>query len=487
MNRWLNSWLRGFKCWLREPRVVWCSATEQMQTRVEIRQWLPFLIFLLALVWYLAAPSAVTVISVVTLGGVLLAGFLWAKAQARGVLGERKLRYIAMQVGDELEELVSLRNDTRLPVIWAEFRDHSNIPGYTVTSVRGADPHNAISWRAHTLCSRRGVFNLGPWELWIGEAFGIFQVRQTYLQRQEILVYPPLAALPEQILPHHGATGDYAPLNQPLRAETVAPYSVRGYVPGDPLRHIHWRTTARHATPFVKVFSPEAASRVWLLPDFDASAHVEAGDISSLESMITVAASLAAVLLQQRLAVGLFANAGKDSVVMPRQGQPQLWPILQALAPLQAVPDHPLAGVLSRAATLISGNDLLILITPSLCPDWPGALHQISRSQGGRGRAEVILLDPASFNPEIEETPEGERQRAKGQQFRRMLEEQGIPASLLRREEIRVVSGFYGEISRWEFKVLGTGKVVASRMPRAAAPSSPWDIWGGAGEVGGRS
>ena len=451
-----------------------------MQTRIEVRQWTPFLIFALALAWYLAAPSAVTIITTVTLGGVLLASFLWARAQARGVRGERKLRYTAMQVGDELEELVSLRNDTRLPVIWAEFRDHSNIPGYTVSSVRGTDPHSVTIWRAHTLCSRRGVYNLGPWECCIGEVFGIFLVRQTYLQRQEILVYPPLAVLPEQILPHHGATGDYAPLNQPLRAETVAPYSVRGYAPGDPLRHIHWRTTARRGDPFVKVFSPEAASRVWLLPDFDASVQVETGELSSLESMVTVAASLAAVLLQQRLAVGLFASAEKDSVVLPRQGQPQLWPILQALAPLQAVPDHPLAEALNRIAALISGNDLLILITPSLRPDWPGALHQISHSRGGRGRAEVILLDPASFNPGVAETPAGEGRAAKGLQFRQMLEEQGIPTNLLRREEIRVISGFYGEISRWEFKVLGTGRAVASRTPRAAS-TSPWDIWGGGG------
>lgn len=485
MNRLLKSWLRKIRRWLREPRVLWREETSEVTVTVEIQQWLAFLFFALALAWYLASPSPVAMMSMVGLGGVLMASFLWARRQARHVHGSRRLRFTAMQVGDELEELISLRNDTPLPVIWAEYLDHSNIPGYTVSSARGTGPHSAMEWRAHTLCTRRGIFNLGPWEMRIGEPFGILQVRQVYLQRQEILVYPPLAELPEQLLPHHGALGDYLPLNQPLRAETIATYSVRGYVPGDPLRHIHWRTTARRFDPFVKVFAPEAASKVWLVPDFDSAVHVEAGEAPSLESMVTVIASLAAAFLQQRMSVGLFASAEKDTIILPRQGQPHLWSILQALAPLQAVSDHPLAQVLERAGALFSGNDLLILVTPSLSPDWLGVLRQISRGQGSRGRAEVVLLDPASFRSDFSRAAGDEGAATDAWQFRLVLEEQGITANILRAEDIRLISGFYGEISRWEFKVLGTGRAVARNAPRAAPVLSVLDDKGHAGPLKG--
>ncbi|MBE0699768.1 MAG: DUF58 domain-containing protein, partial [Anaerolineaceae bacterium] len=260
---------RPFQRWLREPRIIWRMDGQALTITVEIQSWLPVLVFLIALIWYIALPAPITVMTMVALGGLLLAAFFWARSMARSVRGRRKLRFAAMQVGDELEEQVSLRNYSFLPVLWAEFLDRSNIPDYTVSSARAADPESQAEWRVHTICTRRGVFSLGPWELRLGEPLGIFIVHQVYLQKQEILVYPPLAVLPPHLLPHRGALGDSRPLNQPLRAETIASTTVRPYVQGDPLRHIHWRTSARKTDLFVKVFAPEAASSVWLVPDFD--------------------------------------------------------------------------------------------------------------------------------------------------------------------------------------------------------------------------
>ncbi len=457
---------------LKEPHIIWRAETDYLITSIEIQSWLPALVFLAALVWYLVDPSPVAMMGAITLGGMIVASFGFARQMALQVRGRRKLRYAAMQVGDELEEQISLSNRAPFPVLWAEFVDRSSIPGYTVSSARAADPYSRVEWRAHTICTRRGVFKLGPWELRLGEPFGLFLVRQVYLQQQEILVYPPLAALPRQILPHRGALGDHIPLNQPLRAETISANTIRAYLPGDPLRHIHWRTTARRNDPFVKVFAPEAASSVWLVPDFDAASHVGDDEASSQETMVTVVASLAAELLQQNLSVGLLASAETELAILPRQGHTHLWAILQALAPLQAVPGRPLEDVLTRARALISGRDLLIVVTPSLSARWIGPLRQISRSRGSGGRAEVIMLDPQSFG--------GAGQAA---DFLPVLLEQGLAAHLLRREDVRQVSGYYGEVSRWEFAVLGTGRVVARKAPRAAILAAQNVLPASAGEA----
>lgn len=457
MPKFLTSWLRSIWRWLKEPRVIWRQETPHLQITIEIQSWLPFPFFLAVLLWYLAAPSPVSMMSAVTLGGLILASFLWARQAALHVRGRRKLRFAAMQVGDELEEQITLWNRSPLPVLWAEFIDRSSIPGYTVSSARAAGPYSQVEWRAHTVCTRRGVYNLGPWELRTGEPFGLFLVRQVNLQFQEILVYPPLAELPNHLLAHLGAMGRHRPLNQPLRAETIVSNTVRAYVPGDPLRHIHWPTTARRVDPFVKVFAPEAASNIWLVPDFDLNGHVGEGDLSSVEVMVTVVASLAAALLQQNLSVGLLASSDVEKIVLPRQGYSHLWSILRALVPLQAAPDHSLAGVLRRAKTLLGANDLLALVTPSLSPEWVAPLRRDSRSRGG-SRSEVVLLDPRSFGGD-----------APADDFLRFLLDQGLTAHLLRRDDVRMISGSYGEISRWEFAVLGTGRVITRKSPRAAS------------------
>src|SRR5450759_3772972 len=158
------------------------------QVRLSIRQRLPVIAFPILLLWYLVRPSPVAATGAAALGGLLLLCYLWARSMAKSVSGERRLHYAALQVGDELEEQVILRNKSAIPALWVEFIDHSNLPGYTFSSVRSAGGHSTTEWRTNTLCTRRGVFILGPWEMRCGDPFGLFLVRQTWLHKNEILV-----------------------------------------------------------------------------------------------------------------------------------------------------------------------------------------------------------------------------------------------------------------------------------------------------------
>ena len=461
----------ALRAWLRDPRVVYQRETANLRTRVEARRGLPFLLIPILLGWYIASPQGVVTMALAAIAGALLVDFYWALSLARSVRGQRKLIYTAMQVGDELQEEIRVVNGHAfIPALWVEFADRSNVPGYTISSVWGVSAGSVSSWKERTICSRRGVYTLGPWELHMGTPLGIFLVRQVYLQKQEVLVYPPIANLPERIFAHRGSQGDARPLNQPLPAETISSSSARAYVPGDPLHHIHWPTTARKNEPFVKVFAPEASSNIWLVPDFDAQAHVHSGEDFSLETMITVTASLAAVLLNQRLAVGLFASGSPeladDRVALPRRGQPYLWNILQALAPLQAVPDRPLESVLARAGALVGSSDLIVVISPSLRPEWAATLRLLAKSRYGSTRAEVILIDPASFSPGDELQGQAERMAA-------YLYGQGIRTEILRREEVHLIKEYYGALNRWEFKVSGSGRAVVKRTPLPAEHFTP--------------
>jgi uncharacterized protein (DUF58 family) len=323
-----------------------------------------------------------------------------------------------------------------------------------------------MSWRAHTICTLRGVYNLGPWELRLGEPFGLFQISQVYLDPQQILVYPPLAPLPAEILPHRGAQGDYRPLNQPVSAETTAGMTVRAYIPGDPLHKIHWPSTARRDYPHVKVFEPEAASRIWLVPDLDAAVQVGEGEESTEETVVLLAASLAERLLQDRMTVGLFAGLDDQTLVLPQRGHAHLWTLLQRLTPLHSRPDCSIALVLGRLQPLVSPRDLLVVITPSADPSWPDALQRAVRARG-LGSAEAILLDPISFGGSADVSG-----------LAADLAVRGFQTRLIQKGQIQAVKGAYGSLSRWEFLVSATGKAIARRAPRRAAAL----IYAGMGE-----
>jgi uncharacterized protein (DUF58 family) len=406
--------------------------------------------------WLIIAPNAVALTGIVTLGSLLLFSYLWVRSLAKGVTAQRALRYSAVQVGDELEEMLLLDNRSRLPVIWAEFIDHSTAPGYSISGVRTTGARKSEQWRRHTSCSQRGVYSLGPWEVRLGDPFGLFEARQAYQQQTEIVVYPPLAALPPEIAHHRRAIGDRAPLRQPLAAETINAMSTRPYVSGDALHRVHWRTSAKRDDLFVKIFEPEAASTMWLIPDLDATVQLGEGLESSLEKMIVLTASIASRLLDERLAVGVILDAASSHSVLPQQGSAHLWTILRALALAQPRTDRPLAETLIHARSIVSLRDSAVIVTPSLDPEWSKALPHLSG--GSRlGGVEVALLDPSSFGGPIG-----------AELFRTLLLEQGVPTHIVRRQDIRPAIGTYGAVRRWEFKTLGTGRVAVLQTPRAA-------------------
>ena len=527
------------------------------QVRLSARQKLPLIALPLLVLWYLARPAPVAAAAAVGLGSLLLFSYLWARSLARGVEAGRRLRYAAVQVGDELEEQVAIHNASALPLVWVELIDQSDLPDYPFSSVRSLGGNSHTEWRTHTTCTRRGVFTLGPWQTRCGDPFGLFLVTHTYLQKNDVLVYPPLAPLPPRLLPRGQVQGEERPLHQPLRAETQDAFTARPYQPGDPLRHLHWPITARHDAPYVKVFEPEDASTVWLLADLDAAAHVGvlSDPDSSLETMILLLASLTSELLRQRVAVGLLAFSGdptpnpspvsgrnwggvgggvgvsEPQVCMPSRNPLHLWDILRTLALLEPSP-HPFQEALDKARALVGGRDQVLAVTPSLSAAWLPALHQLNRGKRMLS-ASVILIDPASFEiPTVETQDFASRsgdthpdratgagdiasrglrvetqdiasqsrrptrapaetqhlmppafggaslQRGSAGQadtFASLLARQGVHCSVVRRGELRPIHGAYGELSRWEFKTLGTGRVVVRHAPRPAGGMQPSD------------
>lgn len=422
--------------------------------RIRLRQPLPLAAGLLALVWQALFPSEQAAILLVAWLALVLAAYLWARQMALRVCGSRRLLSSALQVGDELEERVALRNDSALPALAVEFVDRSDLPGHSLAGVRAVDGNDHADWKASVLCQRRGLFTLGPWELHLSDPFGIFAVEQIYSQRNEVLVYPPLVPLPPALLPRGRKRGDQRPLRRMLGADTVSSVSTRAYQPGDPLRFIHWPTTARRNAFFSRVFDPEAVSSVWLIPDLSATAQLGEGDGATLEVMAVLLASLADQLLRARLAVGLLALGARPQVIAPKSGLGALWPLLRALAQVEADAPGPLEDTLLRAGEVISRRSLYVLVTPDAPGRWLPALQALARRPGGQS-GQVVLLDPASFGGQGSAEPLAEA-----------LREQGFSAEVVRREDVRPISGAYGALRRWEYITLGTGRAVVRQRPR---------------------
>ncbi len=413
---------------------------------------LPVLLALL-LVLQLLLPYRGWLILLIGLGGVWLLGYLWARSLARGLWLTREMRFGWAQVGDRLAERFTIANESRLPALWVEMVDHSTLPGHQGGRATGVDGWSSTRWRKEAACTRRGLFNLGPTELRSGDPFGLYAVTLHYPASLPLMVLPPVVPLPTIQVAPGGRAGEGRRRANTFE-RTVSAAGVREYVPGDSLRWVHWPTSARRESLFVRLFENTPASDWWIILDMERSAQAGQAPNSTEEHGVILAASLADRGLRFGQAVGLAAHGERLTWLQPREGQGQRWEILRSLA-LVSPGEHPLAGLLARMGPAMGQHTSLVIVTPDVGGDWIEALLPLLR----RGAVPtVLLLDPASFGGE------GNARPAAAQLVDFGISHYIVTSDLLDRPEARPGRG-----GHWEWRVSGTGRAVPVQHPGQAA------------------
>jgi uncharacterized protein (DUF58 family) len=322
----------------------------------------------------LLAPHPVWVALAITLLGLYGFGLVWVRYQAPHISLARRRISTILVAGDVLQEEFDLQNDSPLPVLWAEFLDSSDVPGYNPGRVVACGANSTYRWRAEVVCRQRGVFRLGPDVLHLHDPLGLFSLTFASEQTDAVLIYPRVVQLPAIALPHGDAQGADR-RRRPLRG-TLPAATVSDYRPGDSLRYVHWATTAHRGRLMVKDLEIEPSGDLWIALDLDETFHEGEGPSGTLEYAVMIAASLAAEALaaSDRRAVGLLAvgargadGAPQPSIVAPQTGQAHLWQILAALAPIR--PAHVALGdVLASNRTALGRRASLIVVTPQTQP-----------------------------------------------------------------------------------------------------------------------
>ena len=125
---------------------------------------------------------------------------------------------------------------------------------------------------------RRGPVGISGWTLEAGDPLGLFRTRTTGKEMELTLILPRFASLRAQ------------PLVRELEASVTASragtgteiFGVREYRPGDPLRRIHWRSTARRGELIVREFEPPAVHNLGIFCDPRPTTDLEADQIARL-------------------------------------------------------------------------------------------------------------------------------------------------------------------------------------------------------------
>jgi uncharacterized protein (DUF58 family) len=339
------------------------------------------------------APQPVWTVLLICFGGMWLAGGLWARSLAARLSLIREVRFGWAHVGDLLEERFTLRNDGWAPAVWVEVIDRSTMPSYDPTRITGVEPRSETRWQTKGVCVRRGLYMLGPTTLVSQDPFGVYRVEKDYSSAATMAVMPPVLPLPAIEIAPGGRAGDgRTRTDAPER--TVDAAGVRDYVPGDSLRWIHWRTSARTGTLHVRLFDGMPVGDWWIFVDLNRAVQAGAAENSTEEHAVVLAASLAGRGTAEGRAVGLVGQGERDLYwIPPRAGETRMWEILRALAMISPA-DRPIGDLLRQLDPRESARSSLILITPDVGGSWLEPMLLLQR----RGiHPTVLLLDPSSY------------------------------------------------------------------------------------------
>lgn len=352
---------------------------------------LPFIVGLLLLLQFVDSFQGWRIL-LVGLGGAWLVSYLWAYFLARGLRLKREMRFGWVQVGDWVIERFTLENTSRLPALWVEVIDHSTLPEYRASRGVSVSGDGLIRWIKEAVCTRRGLFTLGPLSLCTGDPFGLYTVKLEYPTSVPLLVMPRVVPLPSIEVAAGGRAGEGRVRANAFERTVCAAY-VREYQPSDQWRWIHWPTSAKRDSLFVRLFDGAPAGDWWIILDMHRDVHAGIGQDSTEEHEVILAASLADKGLKSGRAVGLVAANDELIWLPPRGGEAQRWKILHSLAQV-SLGERPLVELLTRMRPVLGWNTSLAILTPSMDLNWVEALVPLLK----RGVIPtVFLLDPLSF------------------------------------------------------------------------------------------
>jgi uncharacterized protein (DUF58 family) len=223
--------------------------------------WVLFFVLLIIGVLGMTTTGALLYIRLAYLCALLLVvASIWTSISLLTLRVSRQARSLRASVGDVFEESFELINPSYLPRLFVEVRNDSSLPAAAgsrvLTMIGGKEDRTYL---ARTWLTQRGAFPLGPTTLGSGDPFGFFSIKRTFPSTASLLVLPmiiPVANFPSPagLLPGGKAIQ--------RKSYDVTPHAsgVREYVHGDPLKRIHWPSTARRGKLMVKEFEQDPQS-----------------------------------------------------------------------------------------------------------------------------------------------------------------------------------------------------------------------------------
>ena len=237
-------------------------------------------------------------------------------------------------------------------------------------------------------CTRWGSFELGKLDVRAHDALRLVTWEARREGSRRLKAYPKPVTLRRLLSPIETQAFAGSEVAR-AKGDGVEYADIRDFVPGDRVRSINWRASARRQGLVVNERHPERNADVVLF--VDSFVDVRGAGRSALDDAVRAAASLAALYLERRDRVGLVGFGGVLRWVQPGMGATQRYRLVETVLETGVEPTYAWRDVNVIPARILPPASLVLALTPLVDPRFVAVLEDL---RGRRFDVAVVEVDP---------------------------------------------------------------------------------------------
>lgn len=296
--------------------------------------------------------------------GVVILSFLWSGHITKKINAYQRIEQRDYYVDEVLEVNSYIDNDSFLPV------PHIEIIDKTEELIGGEHPKPTIASLLPTereiitkkiTAKYRGVYDLGPIDIMVYDSLGVFMRRRRIYSNTFIKVYPRIHNIEKINLKSMQSYGTLT-TKQKAFEDNSSVSDIRKYSPGDSIKRIHWRVSAKKGNLFIKNYEMTGSAAAYIFLDFKKNCFKGENSRDLEEKAVETASSTISYLLNNSVSIEMYINSASAHFARGRDIK-ELVNFMDILCEIKTDGNKTMKDVLEKRIRLISRGSSVIVIT----------------------------------------------------------------------------------------------------------------------------
>ena len=270
------------------------------------------------------------------------------------------------EVGSSLLVKYTIRNSAsgRFPYIELTNVVGSSFQEASSEKIVNLDANDSAAFEKEVTCTRRGKYSLQEFLVKSGDPFGLYKLSKALAAGEDIIVYPKII-FPAGVYPSaRQHFGDLVVREKYF--ENISLLSdLRKWVPGDSLKKVHWKQSARQDKIIIKNYEKKGDALPKIFIDMSRKSYLDDKEHCLEDQAVSIAASLIYFFLSNRVAVEVISEYFREGSIKGRN-QGDFIAIMDELITFSPTGNTVFYQYLNNYCRFTPGTGTLYVLSPQL-------------------------------------------------------------------------------------------------------------------------